>query len=434
MIHVSIQERGASAQATEPITAGSVGLEVRFRFSEDWEGLSRAAVFRGSGLSRDAALSEDRCAVPHEVLQTPGGHLRIGVYGTGSQGQRVTPTVWADAGPIREGAAPAGVESVPATESLVQQLLAAAQAAHSAAQSVRDDADAGDFDGADGKSAYQLAVDGGFVGTEAAWLASLHGRDATVDATLSNAGEAADAAETGKIKAAAEQNSAELAAITPASGAGDFVWTLGKNWSASGSYGAANGFARSNYIDAAPGVVVQNLSRQRDGSDKTTSFYVHEFDGGTWLRRTYAASGDHVVVGENANKLSFAFGYPSAQNVTITQELVDENFSVRIVRKPSGGSGGASDYAELSNKPQIGGVTLLGNKTAEQLGLAKASDIPAVPVQSVNGKTGAVTLAASDVGAVAAAQGAAHAGEFCVVGSDGTITTMALSAWQGGSY
>lgn len=64
------------------------------------------------------------------------------------------------------------------------------------------------------------------------------------------------------------------------------------------------------------------------------------------------------------------------------------------------GGGGATNYNDLSNKPQIEGVTLSGNKTAAELGLAKASDIPAVPVQSVNGKTGAVDLSASDVGAL----------------------------------
>lgn len=41
---------------------------------------------------------------------------------------------------------------------------------------------------------------------------------------------------------------------------------------------------------------------------------------------------------------------------------------------------------------------------------------------------------ASDVGAVAVAQGVGHAGEFCVVGSDGNITTITMTAWQGGSY
>lgn len=64
------------------------------------------------------------------------------------------------------------------------------------------------------------------------------------------------------------------------------------------------------------------------------------------------------------------------------------------------GGGGTANYNDLSNKPQIEGVTLSGNKTAADFGLAKASDIPAVPVQSVNGKTGAVVLDASDVGAL----------------------------------
>ena len=49
MIHVTIRERDASAKATEPVTSGSVGLPVRFRFSGDWEGLGKTAVFCGSG-------------------------------------------------------------------------------------------------------------------------------------------------------------------------------------------------------------------------------------------------------------------------------------------------------------------------------------------------------------------------------------------------
>lgn len=65
----------------------------------------------------------------------------------------------------------------------------------------------------------------------------------------------------------------------------------------------------------------------------------------------------------------------------------------------SGGGGGTSDYNDLSNKPQIAGVTLSGNKSLADLDIAAASDIPTVPVQSVNGKVGAVVLSASDVGA-----------------------------------
>lgn len=61
--------------------------------------------------------------------------------------------------------------------------------------------------------------------------------------------------------------------------------------------------------------------------------------------------------------------------------------------------GGSSDYLDLDNKPSINNVELIGNKTASELGLAASSDIPAIPVQSVNGKTGAVILNASSVGA-----------------------------------
>ncbi len=63
------------------------------------------------------------------------------------------------------------------------------------------------------------------------------------------------------------------------------------------------------------------------------------------------------------------------------------------------GGGGTGNYNELSNKPKINGVTLSGDKSAADLGLAAAEDIPTVPVDSVNGKTGEVVLNATDVGA-----------------------------------
>lgn len=67
--------------------------------------------------------------------------------------------------------------------------------------------------------------------------------------------------------------------------------------------------------------------------------------------------------------------------------------------KTGGGGGGSSDYLDLDNKPSINNVELIGNKNAADLGLAASSDIPEIPVQSVNGKTGVVVLSASDVGA-----------------------------------
>lgn len=101
-----------------------------------------------------------------------------------------------------------------------------------------------------------------------------------------------------------------------------------------------------------------------------------------------------------------------------------------------GGGGGTGNYNDLSNKPSINGNVLSGNKTAAQLGLATPSDIPTVPVQSVNGQTGAVNLTipstAADVGAIAA-PASPTSGAFLVW--DGSAwTAQTLSVWQGGSY
>ena len=71
-----------------------------------------------------------------------------------------------------------GTEPAEPTPDVVQQIMLAANAAEKLAQSVRDDADAGEFNGVQGDP----------------------GKDAVIDTTLSHAGEAADAAEVGKLK------------------------------------------------------------------------------------------------------------------------------------------------------------------------------------------------------------------------------------------
>lgn len=154
MIVFTAHLRHASCR-TDPcdrITTGSVGIPVRFAFSAEWDGLGKVAVFRGSGKSVDVLLTGDECCIPPEVLTQPGDVLSIGVYGTDGSGELAIPTVYADAGRIHRGAEPSGIEPSPQTQSLVEQLLAAAQAARDAAaaaealaQSVRDDADSGVF-------------------------------------------------------------------------------------------------------------------------------------------------------------------------------------------------------------------------------------------------------------------------------------------------
>lgn len=56
----------------------------------------------------------------------------------------------------------------------------------------------GEFDGADGKTAYQYAQDGGYTGTEAEFAEKLAAEIPAIDNTLSKAGQAADAAKVGE--------------------------------------------------------------------------------------------------------------------------------------------------------------------------------------------------------------------------------------------
>lgn len=65
-----------------------------------------------------------------------------------------------------------------------------------------------------------------------------------------------------------------------------------------------------------------------------------------------------------------------------------------------GGSTGTTNYNNLTNKPSINGTTLSGNKTSTELGVYGTGNEPPYPVTSVNGKSGDVTLTASDVGAL----------------------------------
>lgn len=72
----------------------------------------------------------------------------------------------------------------------------------------------------------------------------------------------------------------------------------------------------------------------------------------------------------------------------------------------------SNDYDDLVNKPRINGVELIGDKTTSDLGIeagvtswnGQTGDVvytpPEVPVQSVNGRVGAVVLDAADVGAL----------------------------------
>lgn len=132
------------------VTSGSVNVYlVQFAFSTDWDELDKTAVFRAGDTKISVVLdATNRCQIPWEVLENRGRPLEAGVYGT-KNGTVVLPTIWATLGTIKEGASP-GENTQPPTPDVYSQILAVAEKAQEIAQSVRDDADEGKFNGEPG--------------------------------------------------------------------------------------------------------------------------------------------------------------------------------------------------------------------------------------------------------------------------------------------
>ena len=59
-------------------------------------------------------------------------------------------------------------------------------------------------------------------------------------------------------------------------------------------------------------------------------------------------------------------------------QVLAYNNTTRKWENTNAGGGGTGDYDDLSNKPSINNVTLSGNKSAGDLGLARASDVPSI--------------------------------------------------------
>lgn len=152
MLRIHVNSRGARCWSDgDPITTGSVGYPVEFCFSADWDGLTKIAVFEGSGQAFDVPLiNTDTTAIPHEVLTQSGKTLKIGVYGANGDGNIVIPTVYVNAGIILPGTEPSEVDPDIPTPSWAIQVQEAAAEAVATANSVKAAADAGEFDGETG--------------------------------------------------------------------------------------------------------------------------------------------------------------------------------------------------------------------------------------------------------------------------------------------
>ena len=152
MIKLVCDKNRAFFRETEKLTSGSVGVTINFVFSPEWDGLLKTAVFDAGEAKIDVVLTSESCEVPPEVLACPGKQLSVGVFGELPDKTLVIPTIYAEAGIIRPGASPSGMSSAPPTPSWPEQVQAIALKAKEVADSVRNDADEGKFNGAKGEA------------------------------------------------------------------------------------------------------------------------------------------------------------------------------------------------------------------------------------------------------------------------------------------
>lgn len=143
-------------------------VSFRFVFDNEWEGLYKVVQFMQGENTYNISLGVDgySCKMPSELQ---AGCAEMSLFGYAPDDETA---LRATTAPIKlrieqSGFSSSGSEIVPPTPDLYQQLIAKID---EKIASVHDGAD-----GKDGASAYEIAAENGYTGTEAEWLTSLKG-------------------------------------------------------------------------------------------------------------------------------------------------------------------------------------------------------------------------------------------------------------------
>ena len=122
MIKIEVQSTRAVIRYQAPLTVGLRGAKAQFTFGQDWDNLTKTAVFRQGDKTVAVANIGQEVTIPWEVLEIPGVPVQIGVHGIDSTGNIAIPTVWAETQPVRPGTDPEGDPSAEPTPGLWEQM------------------------------------------------------------------------------------------------------------------------------------------------------------------------------------------------------------------------------------------------------------------------------------------------------------------------
>ena len=163
MLTLTIDERNITIKTEnhDSLVRGTVGAKCKVMFTDFWSDYNKTIVFKRSSDSLGMPYTifidklEDEITIPWEIL-TESGAFKVGAYGTTDT--ETLPTLWSQDIEIEYGSDTAGQAPEPPTPSVYQELIETAKQATEVAQSVRDDADSGKFDGKDGTDGKDGAI------------------------------------------------------------------------------------------------------------------------------------------------------------------------------------------------------------------------------------------------------------------------------------
>lgn len=291
-------------------------VSFRFVFDNEWEGLYKVVQFMQDENTYNISLGVDgySCKMPSELQ---AGCAEMSLFGYVPDDETA---LRATTAPIKlrieqSGFSSSGSEVVPPTPDLYQQLIAKI-----------DEKIASVHDGADGASAYEIAVENGYTGTEAEWLSSLKGEkgDAGEQGIQGIQGEKGDTGEQGLQGIQGEKGEK---GDTGAAGKDGMNGTDGRD--------GANGFSPTATVTETDAGAVISIT---DKNGTTTATVKNGTSGTSVDLSDYAKKADVATAIESAHthtNKDFLDGIEAYLNstyskVTAEREAADNNLATRI--------------------------------------------------------------------------------------------------------
>ena len=121
--------------------------------------------------------------------------------------------------------------------------------------------------------------------------------------------------------AAVREQSEAISIINPMT---NIQWTLGKSIDATGVIANNQYMALSQKISCTSGDKIARKGNTLDANGKFLTYYVSEFCGDTFVRRTeLAVNTTSVVIGSTTTHVYVSFGRYGSSGITLTQEDID---------------------------------------------------------------------------------------------------------------